>query len=71
MRRVISVLIVGLPIAIAARILHWPEWIGFATAALALLPLARWIGLGTEHAAARVGPRSAVCSTRRSATRPS
>ena len=55
MRRVIPLLILGLPVAVAARLLHGPEWIIFLGSALALLPLASWIGLGTEHAAVRVG----------------
>jgi len=48
-------LFLGLPAAVAARLFHGPEWIIFAGSALALLPLAAWIGLGTEHAAVRVG----------------
>ena len=50
-----SALILGLPIAIACRLLHAPEWTVFLASALALLPLAGWIGLGTEHAASRLG----------------
>lgn len=53
--RGISVLLLGLPAAIVCRILHAPEWTIFAASALALVPLAAWIGLGTEHAAARLG----------------
>lgn len=55
MGRILNLLLVGLPIAVAARLLHWPDAISFAGAALALLPLARWIGVGTEHAAVKVG----------------
>jgi Ca2+:H+ antiporter len=54
-RRVLPLLIAGLPVALAARLLHGPEWIIFVGAAVALLPLAAWIGTGTEHAAVRVG----------------
>ncbi len=53
--RGISVLLLGLPGAIACRVLHAPEWTIFAASALALVPLAAWIGLATEHAAARLG----------------
>ncbi len=53
--RWIGVFILGLPVAILCRILHAPEWTIFAASALSLLPLAVWIGLGTEHAAARLG----------------
>jgi Ca2+:H+ antiporter len=55
MRRLLNLLIVGLPVAIVSRLLHGPEWLTFAAAAISLLPLASWIGLGTEHAAVRVG----------------
>jgi Ca2+:H+ antiporter len=50
-----AALILGLPIAIACRLLHAPEWTVFLASALALLPLAGWIGLATEHAATRLG----------------
>lgn len=55
MTRFLNLLLIGLPVAIAGRLLDWPDWLSFAGAAAALLPLARWIGLGTEHAAAHVG----------------
>ncbi len=55
MSRLFNLLVAGLPIALASRLLHGPEWLTFAAAALSLLPLARWIGQGTEHAASRVG----------------
>ena len=48
-------LILGLPIAIVCRILDAPAWTIFLASALALLPLAGWIGLGTEHVATRLG----------------
>ncbi len=53
--RWIGALVLGLPVAILCRILHAPEWTIFAASALALLPLAAWIGLATEHAAGRLG----------------
>ena len=53
--RWMAALILGLPIAIVCRMLDAPAWIIFLASALALLPLAGWIGLGTEHAAARLG----------------
>jgi Ca2+:H+ antiporter len=53
--RWISLLLIGLPIAIACRFLGAPDWIIFLASAAALLPLAAWIGLGTEHAARRLG----------------
>ena len=48
-------LILGLPIAIVCRMLDAPAWTIFLASALALLPLAGWIGLGTEHVATRLG----------------
>lgn len=54
MRR-LGVLVLGLPIAIACRLLHAPEWTIFLASALSLLPMAAWIGLATEHAATRLG----------------
>ena len=54
--RFLAVLVLGLPAAFACKLLGAPAWTVFAGSALALLPLAGWIGLGTEHAAARVGP---------------
>jgi Ca2+:H+ antiporter len=50
-----NVLLLALPIAIASRLLHWPDWATFAAAAIALLPLAGWIGRATEEASARMG----------------
>jgi Ca2+:H+ antiporter len=54
-RRLLNVLLLALPIAIASRLLHWPDWATFAAAAIALLPLAGWIGRATEEASARMG----------------
>jgi Ca2+:H+ antiporter len=54
-RLALNFLLVGLPVAVLSRIAHWPEWLTFTAAALALLPLAGWIGHGTEQAAARLG----------------
>ncbi|HEX9687776.1 MAG TPA: calcium/proton exchanger [Thermoanaerobaculia bacterium] len=56
MRLVLNSLAIGLPVAIASRLLHGPEWLTLAASAISLLPLAGWIGLATEHAAARLGP---------------
>ncbi|MGH9366043.1 MAG: calcium/proton exchanger [Thermoanaerobaculia bacterium] len=56
MRHLWNALLLGLPAALASRLLHGPEWLTLLAAALSLLPLARWIGIGTEHVAARTGP---------------
>jgi Ca2+:H+ antiporter len=48
---------VALPLAILAEFLHWgPLWI-FACSALAVIPLAAYIGEGTEALAAHSNPR--------------
>ena len=44
------------PVSIAAQFLHWGEIAIFATAALAILPLAGWIGEATEEIAVDLGP---------------
>jgi Ca2+:H+ antiporter len=54
-RYVWNALLLGLPGAAVARALHGPEWLTLALASASLLPLARWIGVGTEHVAARLG----------------
>ena len=53
--RWLSALLLGLPAAIVLRLLHAPEWSVFSAAALALIPLARWIAVGAEHVSARTG----------------
>ncbi|HEY6221385.1 MAG TPA: cation transporter, partial [Candidatus Eisenbacteria bacterium] len=55
MRRFVPILIAGLPVAVAIRMLGGSEALMFAAAALSLVPLAGWIGEGTEHLAARLG----------------
>ena len=55
-RLVINSLVIGLPVAIASRLLHGPDWLTLAASAISLLPLAGWIGTATEHAASRMGP---------------
>jgi Ca2+:H+ antiporter len=55
-RVVVNSLVIGLPVAIASRLLHGPEWLTLVASALSLLPLAGWIGTATEHAASRMGP---------------
>jgi Ca2+:H+ antiporter len=56
LRLLVNSLAVGLPIAVASRLLHGPDWLTLAASAISLLPLAAWIGTATEHAAARMGP---------------
>jgi Ca2+:H+ antiporter len=53
----INVLLVFVPLALAARYLGWRETLQFAFSAVAIIPLAGLIGEGTEHLAERTGPR--------------
>jgi Ca2+:H+ antiporter len=50
------VLLVFIPISIAAHYLEWGDLIVFITAGLAILPLAAWMGTATEEIAVVVGP---------------
>ncbi|MBD0265854.1 MAG: calcium/proton exchanger, partial [Tolypothrix sp. Co-bin9] len=50
------VLLVFIPISLTAHFLDWGDLIVFITAALAILPLAAWMGTATEEIAVVVGP---------------
>jgi Ca2+:H+ antiporter len=54
-RKVVNLLLLGLPAAVVSRLAGWPDWVTFFAAAVSLLPLAGFIGLSTEHLAARLG----------------
>jgi len=49
-------LLVFVPISVAAHFLAWGELTVFITAALAIIPLAGWMGLATEEIAVVLGP---------------
>lgn len=49
-------LLVFIPVSIAAKFLDWGELTIFVTAALAILPLAGWMGRATEEIAVVLGP---------------
>lgn len=49
-------LLVFIPISIAAHFLHWGSLTVFVTSALAILPLAAWMGTATEEIAVVLGP---------------
>jgi Ca2+:H+ antiporter len=56
-KNIISIfLFMFVPISIAAHALHWGSLVIFITAALAILPLAAWMGTATEEIAVVVGP---------------
>jgi Ca2+:H+ antiporter len=53
----LGVLLVVLPFAILADLLHWSPMVGFVLAAIAIIPLAGYIGASTEVLAAYTTPR--------------
>lgn len=50
------VLLLFIPVSLAAHYLEWGDLIVFITAGLAILPLAAWMGAATEEIAVVVGP---------------
>lgn len=55
--KVIRLLLVFIPIAVVAEVLHWPSVVVFITSALAVIPLAGLLGQATEVLAEKTGPR--------------
>jgi Ca2+:H+ antiporter len=53
---ILSILLVFVPISIAAHFLEWGSAIVFTTACIAIIPLAAWMGTATEEIAVVVGP---------------
>jgi Ca2+:H+ antiporter len=53
----INVFMVFLPLAIIAEWLHWNDLLVFASSAMAMVPLAGWMGTATEALAIKTGPR--------------
>jgi Ca2+:H+ antiporter len=53
---ILSILLVFVPISIAAHFLDWGSAVVFITACLAIVPLAAWMGTATEEIAVVVGP---------------
>ena len=53
----LSLLVLALPLAVLAELGHWGEVWVFGLSALAVVPLASYIGEGTEVLAARTNPR--------------
>ncbi len=45
-----------LPLAIVAKVAHWDDTVVFALAALAIVPVAKWMGRATEQLAIHSGP---------------
>ncbi len=55
--RLMLILLLFAPIALAAALLHWSPILIFATSALTIVPLAGFLGDATEALAAKTGPR--------------
>jgi Ca2+:H+ antiporter len=53
---IFTVPLIFVPISIAAHFLHWGSAIVFITAAIAIIPLAGWMGTATEEIAVVAGP---------------
>ena len=53
---IFSSLLIFVPVSIAAHALHWGDLVVFVTAALAIVPLAGWMGTATEEIAVVLGP---------------
>ncbi|WP_414752889.1 calcium/proton exchanger [Anabaena sp. CCY 9910] len=53
---VFLLLLLFIPVSLAAHYLEWGDLIVFVTAGLAILPLAAWMGAATEEIAVVVGP---------------
>lgn len=51
----INLLLLFLPVALAAALLGWPPAVVFVVSGLAIVPLAAWLGKATEELAARSG----------------
>jgi Ca2+:H+ antiporter len=56
LKNILSVLLLFIPVSIAGHFLGWSEPIIFITSALAIVPLAAWMGTATEEIAVVVGP---------------
>lgn len=53
---IFSSLLIFVPVSIAAHFLGWGDLVVFITAALAIVPLAGWMGTATEEIAVVLGP---------------
>lgn len=54
--RIFALMLLFIPVSVAAHFLHWEAVAIFATAALAIVPLAAFMGTATEEIAIVVGP---------------
>ena len=56
LEKIFSLLLLFIPISIAAHFLHWGASVVFITACLGIIPLAAWMGTATEEIAVVLGP---------------
>ena len=56
LNKVLSVLLLFIPVSIAGHFLHWNDALIFITSGLAIVPLAAWMGNATEEIAVVLGP---------------
>src|SRR4028118_1089268 len=56
LEKLFSLLLLFIPISIAAHFLHWGASVVFITACLGIIPLAAWMGTATEEIAVVLGP---------------
>jgi Ca2+:H+ antiporter len=52
----LNILLIAIPLAFLASLLHWPAIWVFALSAIGLVPMARYIGTSTEVLASHTGP---------------
>jgi Ca2+:H+ antiporter len=57
MKKLMYLMLLFVPVALAAEFLHWSPLVLFATSALAIVPLAGLLGDATEALAVKTGPR--------------
>lgn len=55
-KTILSLLLIFVPISIAANVLEWSSSAIFITSAIAIIPLAGWMGTATEEIAVVLGP---------------
>jgi Ca2+:H+ antiporter len=56
LQNILSVLLIFIPVSIAGHFLQWSDPVVFITSALAIVPLAAWMGTATEEIAVVMGP---------------
>src|SRR4028119_404365 len=56
LEKLFSLLLLFIPISIAAHFSHWGASVVFTTACIAIIPLAAWMGTATEEIAVVLGP---------------